>query len=520
MVAQGALGFKYEEEKTSSGTTALGGLPVYLDLAFVMDLCGSIERRVKVRTNGQGWTDSQMIMSLILLNLAGGDCVDDLRILENDDGLCRVLRRVETQFLPRQQRRTVVRRWRKERRRAVPSPSSSRRYLEEFHDEEEEERRKGGAAAFIPAPNEHLLGLYGLTGDLLSFVQRRSPEPVATVDMDATLVETHKEEALYSYKKFKAYQPLSTYWAEQELVIHSQFRDGNVPAGFRQLEVFESSLKLLPSGVEKVHLRTDTAGYEWDLLKYCEEGKNDRFGRIEFAVGVDVSPDFKKAVSDIPEADWKPLVRTVGEHDKEPRQEWAEVCYVPSEVIRGKKGTTYRYLAIRENLSQQGELPGLYEPPKDGVSGAQQEFPFPTMEFADQGCFKVSGVVTNRNLPGEQLIWWHRQRCGKSEQVHDVMKNELAGGKLPSHLFGANAAWWGIMILALNLNVVMKRLVLGEGWASKRLKALRFALINLPAQVIERSRTLWVRVKAGHPSLETILDARTTIVSLANAPPG
>ena len=87
-------------------------------------------------------------------------------------------------------------------------------------------------------------------------------------------------------------------------------------------------------------------------------------------------------------------------------------------------------------------------------------------------------------------------------------------------LFGANAAWWGIMILALNLNVVMKRLVLGEGWASKRLKALRFALINLPARVIERSRTLWVRVKAGHPSLETILDARTTIVSLANAPPG
>ena len=25
--------------------------------------------------------------------------------------------------------------------------------------------------------------------------------------MDATLVETHKQQALYSYKKYKAYQP-------------------------------------------------------------------------------------------------------------------------------------------------------------------------------------------------------------------------------------------------------------------------------------------------------------------------
>jgi hypothetical protein len=30
---QGILPYKYEEEKTGSGMTALGGLPTYLDLA-------------------------------------------------------------------------------------------------------------------------------------------------------------------------------------------------------------------------------------------------------------------------------------------------------------------------------------------------------------------------------------------------------------------------------------------------------------------------------------------------------
>ena len=34
---------------------------------------------------------------------------------------------------------------------------------------------------------------------------------------------------------------------------------------------------------------------------------------------------------------------------------------------------------------------------------------------------------------------------------------------MPSGLFGANAAWWTVMILAHNLNAVMKRLVLAWG---------------------------------------------------------
>jgi len=29
---------------------------------------------------------------------------------------------------------------------------------------------------------------------------------------------------------------------------------------------------------------------------------------------------------------------------------------------------------------------------------------------------------------GDQVIWWLRERCGKSEEVHSVTKNDLAGG--------------------------------------------------------------------------------------------
>jgi hypothetical protein len=71
-MTQDILPFKYEEEKTESGATALAGLPVYLDLAKVLGLSESIQKHLKIRENSQGWTDVQAVMSLILLNLAGG----------------------------------------------------------------------------------------------------------------------------------------------------------------------------------------------------------------------------------------------------------------------------------------------------------------------------------------------------------------------------------------------------------------------------------------------------------------
>ncbi len=205
MMTQGVLPFQYQEEKTSTGMTALAGLPTYLDLAEVAGLSQSIERHVKLREGNQGWRDAQIITSLVLLNLAGGDSVEDLRILEKDEGFGQVLRKVETHGLPRKERRALARRWRKERQRAVPSPSAVFRYLAEFHDAQEEKKRQPHKA-FIPAPNEALQGLGKVNGDLVAFVQSRAPQGVATLDMDATLAETHKKEALYSYQGYKAYQ--------------------------------------------------------------------------------------------------------------------------------------------------------------------------------------------------------------------------------------------------------------------------------------------------------------------------
>jgi len=495
-MAQGVLPYKYEEEKTASGMTSFAGLPIYLDLASVLNLRESIARHLHIKM--QGWTDEQIVMSLILLNLAGGDSVDDLRIIETDEGFCRILRWIELKGLMRKERREMEKRWRKEKHRSVPSPSAVFRYLAAFH--EDCARVKGKAV--IPPLTELLSALERINADLIAAVHKRNPIDHATLDIDATLIETEKKDALFSYKGYKAYQPLNTYWAELECVLHTEFRDRNVPAGHEQLRVFLRALDLVPPGVKTVRLRSDTAGYQHELLSYCDRGKDkklhERFGRIEFAIGCDVTPEFKKAVREAQE--WHPIYDKKGHITGQ----WAEVCFVPNAECATKKGQPYRYLAIREQLTQP-HLPDM--------------LPFQTIAF-DDAQFKLFGLVTNMDWEGEALIHWHRRRCGKSEEAHSVMKEDLAGGRLPSGKFGENAAWWSIMVLAHNLNTAMKNLILKDSWVSKRMKAMRFHLINLPGRVMAHARELSVSLAGDHPAFEVLLSARMRIMELGGAPSG
>ena len=512
-MTQGVLGFQYAAEGSASGMTSLGGLPVYFDLVRASGLAAAIGEHVRV-AGRQGWLDVQMVLALIFLNLAGGECAADLDRLEADEGFAAVVERVEREVLSRGERRALPGRWRRGRGRRLPSPSALGEWLERFHDRAAEAGRQPGKA-FIPPASAGLRGLWRVNQALIGFLQAHRPQAVATLDMDATLVATHKRTALHCYKGYKAYQPLNCWWAEHGAMLHSEFRDGNVPAGYEQLRVMQAALAVLPASVRTVCLRSDSAGYQQDLLLYCGEGKDRRFGVIEFAVSADVTAEFRAAVRAVPEADWQPLYRAVaGAHAgsvqrQKTEQEWAEVAYVPNWAGRSRRHADYRFLAVREPLRQRA-LP----------LGAAPELPFPTEEFGVQGTYKLFGIVTNRRHAGDQVIWWLRERCGKSEEVHAVMKDDLAGGQMPSGLFGANAAWWAIMILAHNLNAAMKRLVLGPAWVARRMKALRLALITLPGRVVRHARRLIIRLSAAGDGLTRLLAARRAIRALAHGPAG
>jgi hypothetical protein len=156
----------------------------------------SIERHVKAQGE-QGWTDAESVLTLVMLNLVGGDCVEDVDRLESDEGFCRLFSKAVRQGLSRKGWRGLKKRWRKEKTRSVPSSSAVFRYLSEFHDREQERLREPGRA-FIPLPNEALRGLCKVNADLVGFVQKNR------LEQTATLVETEKVSALGCFEGYAA----------------------------------------------------------------------------------------------------------------------------------------------------------------------------------------------------------------------------------------------------------------------------------------------------------------------------
>ena len=495
MMTQSPLPFQYKQADDMK-LTGFAGLPLYIELAIKCGLQAVIESTLQTRK--QGWQDSELILSLLLLNLAGGDCISDIERLEQDAGLRTLLLRFATHGMKRKERRAYEKRWRKAHNRALPSNAAVHRFLPHFHNEAEEAKRVKGEA-FIPSANPQLQALCDLTRHVVNYTQQQGASEVATLDQDATLINTHKRTALYSYKQRKAYQPLNTYWAEQGLIVHSEFRDGNVPAGFEQQRVLEEAIANLPPGVTTVRLRSDSAGYQANLLRYCAEGRSP-LGVIEFAVAAKVSQAFKAAANEVKETDWQPIYKQDNDGNRiQTTQEWAEVCFIPQWAAISQQQPSYRYIAIRE-------------PMKNSASADESSLPFQTLQ-ADNTTYKLFGIVTNRTLDGHELIHWHRERCGESEAVHSTQKQGLAGGQLPSNRFGANAAWWQIMILAFNLNRLMEKVALPASLQSRQMKALRFHMINLPGRIITHARQLYVQVdKQTHELLQNMRECIAKLV--------
>jgi hypothetical protein len=251
IMAQDILPFKYTSEKKDFGVTSMSGALVFLDLLFKMGFCDLVATHVCAKEGKQGWSDYRFLLSLMLLNIGGGECVSDINKLEFDSGLRRLFKNFEVGNSFGRRRQKLKSQWRNGQRNLFPSSSSIFRYLLLFHSVGEESRRESGKA-FIPVSNANLCGLGDLNSRMLEFLQSNNPVKEATPDMDATIVGRQKKEAKYTYKKYKGYQPLNGWWWEQDYVVYSEFRDGNVPAGYNQKSVLEKTLSYLPSGVEKV----------------------------------------------------------------------------------------------------------------------------------------------------------------------------------------------------------------------------------------------------------------------------
>jgi Transposase DDE domain group 1 len=463
---EGLLPFKVIEDESGDALTSYGGLPLVMETCEALGLAGLVKHYVRIKQRNRGYTESKYVESVIALMASGGDCLEDIERLRSDAGLKLLLGE-------------------------MPSAEAVRFFLYGFHDEKLLESRPE-EGAFIAAETEPLAGLWEVNREVALKASRKEQPKEATIDQDATVVQSHKEQSQMTYLGQRGYQPVINYWAEQDLILSDEFRDGNVPAGMNCLSSFLRAVCCLPQSVETIYFRSDSAAYQHKLLDVMREGLELHGEKVPvyFAISADVSEALRGKIISVSEPAWKPLRKLTGKGLIEGRKEWAEVEFIPSAASVKRDMKPDRYLAIRVR-PWQGEL------------------------FSDGNSYHYYAVVTNRwEMEGEELLRWQRERCGSVEKVHDVVKNDLAGGVMPCGRFYANAAWWRLNCLCYNVISVMKRKALPKIFWPARMKALRFHLIGVAAKVVSHARVMFLKITEG---LIPYREARSQLVVFSSA---
>ena len=125
-----------------------------------------------------------------------------------------------------------------------------------------------------PDETAPLLGLAKANAELVLDLQCRRPVKTATLDIDATVIPCDKRAAKRVYDGNRGYQPVLALWAEQDVILADEFRDGNVPAGCGNRRVVEKALAALPGGIEQ-----DLSARRQRALRARADGAGSTSGR-------------------------------------------------------------------------------------------------------------------------------------------------------------------------------------------------------------------------------------------------
>lgn len=470
---RGILPFLMCPDEESTSVTGRAGLPLVVEAFRGYRGDDLVRMLIQVKKRQRGFTEVEMVEDFLLLLSDGGEHLEDFQVLGQDDGLFLLLGR------------------------KPPSPDAARTFLLFFHDEELVEKARkaaedAGERSYVPEENAPLRALGEVNSQLVSRIADSKLGTSATLDHDATVVESHKQEAKAHYKGGRGYQPVAVLWAEQDLAIADEFRDGNVPAGKDNLRLIRRAFLSLPEWVTERNFRADSACYEVTNLKWLANPQREDAlqGHIGFTISADMTKELQaccKAVLDErseaePDA---PFWQMLDDTRANETAWWSEVEFTPGDWP--KTATPLRYLVVRF-LKRQGGL------------------------FANGESVRYLAIVSNREGKGDQLIRWHWQKAGTIEHFHDETKNGLGAGVLPCAEFGANAAWYRLNVITYNVLSALKRRLLPPAEQVCKAKRLRFLAFNLAARITRHARYLCSHIKAalldGLAIAETRLELR------------
>ena len=281
-LAQWKIPYEIAADPMPGVVTGLGGLAVASRAFRGMQLPGACEANLgHLRRIAAGYPCGQIVETAVVAVMLGADCVEDIDRLREDPAVEKMLG-----YAPASAR--TVRDW-----------------MEKCHDAGAVRRAREQAEeldlkASVPELSTGLRGLDAVLGISAREAARRqtlgSPS-VATVDLDATVIESEKRSAFWAYTGVKGYQPEVAVWAEARVVLATEFRDGNVPAGKDPLSCARAAFAQLPGSVQRRAFRGDSACDHGALPAWLDDERPEGGpeGRIDYAISVRMVDEIVRA---------------------------------------------------------------------------------------------------------------------------------------------------------------------------------------------------------------------------------
>ena len=131
--------FQLDPEPATETLTSYGGVPLVVRAFRSLGLAEAVAEHVRIKQRDRGYDEATFVESFVILNAVGGECLEDFEQLRADPGLAELVGH------------------------GIPSPEAARNFLYAFHED-----AKGA---------------------------RCPDQKIATVDQDATIIESRKQEA-------------------------------------------------------------------------------------------------------------------------------------------------------------------------------------------------------------------------------------------------------------------------------------------------------------------------------------
>ncbi len=302
MIRQTVLGFKLE--RTEEELTAHGGLALMAEYNHGPGLRRLVDRYLPEPGSNRGSAPSVFVDSLVLMLQGGGRYLEDVRELEREQALMKLIDREQ-----------------------IPDADSLGDWL----------RRMGD----LKQGQTGLMGLGQVRDVLNERILRRDGIVEYTLDADAMQVEAEKREAAWTYQGVKGYMPMLGFLFETPVCLMDEFREGNVPPQAGQLAFYRGCKRRMPKGKRLGRYRADSASWQADLINELEADS------VIWAITADQDAAVRAVMGAIAEGEWKEPVRGCG-------YEIAEAVHSLNKTKKAFRLIVKRWLKPQRDLFEEG----------------------------------------------------------------------------------------------------------------------------------------------------------------------